>query len=69
LVIVAEDFNEPWVSLEQVADHLTVSKDTIRNWIKEGLLPAYRVGKMYKFKLSEVDQWVREGRLDLEVKR
>nr|DAS95810.1 MAG TPA: helix-turn-helix domain protein [Caudoviricetes sp.] len=66
---MAEDFNEPWVSLEQVADHLTVSKDTIRNWIKEGLLPAYRVGKMYKFKLSEVDQWVREGRLDLEVKR
>ena len=66
---MAEDFNEPWVSLEQVADHLTDSKDTIRNWIKEGLLPAYRVGKMYKFKLSEVDQWVREGRLDLEVKR
>lgn len=66
---MAEDFNEPWVSLEQVADHLTVSKDTIRNWIKEGLLPAYRVGQMYKFKLSEVDQWVREGRLDLEVKR
>ena len=66
---MAEDFNEPWVSLEQVADHLTVSKDTIRNWIKEGLLPAYRVGKMYKFKLSEVDQWVREGGLDLEVKR
>ena len=66
---MAEDFNEPWVSLEQVADHLTVSKDTIRNWIKEGLLPAYRVGKMYKFKLSEVDQWVCEGRLDLEVKR
>lgn len=51
---MAEDFNEPWVNLEQVADHLTVSKDTIRNWIKEGLLPAYKVGKMYKFKLSEV---------------
>ena len=66
---MAEDFNEPWVNLEQVADHLTVSKDTIRNWIKEGLLPAYKVGKMYRFKLSEVDQWVREGRLDLEVKR
>ncbi|WP_311777488.1 helix-turn-helix domain-containing protein [Trueperella abortisuis] len=66
---MAEDFNEPWVNLEQVADHLTVSKDTIRNWIREGFLPAYRVGKMYKFKLSEVDKWVREGRLDLEVKR
>ncbi|EJZ88245.1 excisionase family DNA binding domain-containing protein [Schaalia turicensis ACS-279-V-Col4] len=66
---MTNDVNEPWVNLEQVADHLTVSKDTIRNWIKEGLLPAYRVGKLYKFKLSEVDQWVREGRLDLEAKQ
>lgn len=61
------DLSEPWVNLEDVATHLSVSKDTIRNWIRGGLLPAYKVGKMYKFKLSEVDQWVREGRLDLET--
>jgi len=30
--------NEPekWSSLEEIAEHLGVSKDTIRNWIKKG---------------------------------
>lgn len=38
----------------------------MRNWTKEGRLPAYKAGKMYKYKLSEVDQWLRDGRLDQE---
>lgn len=33
--------NEPerWSSLEEVSEHLGVSKDTIRNWIKKKLSP------------------------------
>lgn len=54
---------ESWVNLEDVANHLSLSKDTVRNWIKDGKLPAYKAGKMYKFKLSEVDQWLRDGKL------
>lgn len=54
---------EKWVNLQEVADHLSLSKDTVRTWIKEGKLPAYKAGKMYKFKLSEVDEWVREGKI------
>lgn len=61
---VAASLSESWVNLEDVASHLSVSKDTVRNWIKEGRLPAYKAGKMYKFKLSEVDQWLRDGKLD-----
>ena len=57
---------ENWVNLDDVATHLSVSKDTVRNWTKEGRLPAYKAGKMYKYKLSEVDQWLRDGRLDQE---
>ena len=41
---------ENWVNLDDVATHLSVSKDTVRNWTKEGCLPAYKAGKMYKFK-------------------
>lgn len=55
-----------WVNLDDVATHLSVSKDTVRNWTKEGRLPAYKAGKMYKYKLSEVDQWLRDGKLDQE---
>lgn len=55
--------NEKWVNLEDIAEYLSVSKDTVRTWMREGKLPVYRAGKMYKFKISEVDEWVREGRI------
>ena len=64
--MTSSDTTEGWVNLEDVAVHLSVSKDTVHNWTKEGRLPAYRAGKMYKYKLSEVDLWLREGRLDQE---
>ena len=54
---------EKWVNLEEIAEHLAVSKDTIRAWIKKGTIPFNRAGKQYKFKISEVDEWVREGRI------
>ena len=53
---------EKWSNLEEIADHLGVSKDTIRNWIKKEAIPYYRVGKQYKFKISEVDEWVESGK-------
>lgn len=56
--------NEPekWSSLEEISEHLGVSKDTIRNWIKKGTIPYRRIGKQYKFKISEVDAWVDSGK-------
>jgi excisionase family DNA binding protein len=50
---------EPWVSVEDVAKHLGVVKDSIYRWIERRGLPAKRVGRLWKFKLSEVDEWVR----------
>lgn len=52
---------EPWVSVEDVARHLGVSKDTIYRWIEAQQLPAHKVGRFWKFKLQEVDEWVRAG--------
>ena len=59
----SETSPEKWVNLEDIAEHLSVSTDTVRNWIKDGKLPFYRAGKRYKFKISEVDEWVREGKI------
>jgi len=52
---------EKWVNLDDIANHLSVSTDTVRTWMKEGKLPVYRAGERYKFKISEVDEWVRKG--------
>lgn len=53
--------NEPWVSVNLVANHLGVTKDTIYRWIAGQKLPAQRIGRLWKFKLSEIDTWVRTG--------
>ena len=54
---------EKWVNLKDVAEHLSVSHDTIRAWIRKGTIPYSTAGKQYKFKLSEVDEWVRERKI------
>lgn len=52
---------EPWVSVEDVAKHLGVVKDSIYRWIEHRGLPAHKIGRLWKFKLTEVDAWVRAG--------
>ena len=49
---------EPWASVEDVAKHLGVAKDSVYRWIEQKGLPAHRVGRLWKFKLSEIDQSV-----------
>lgn len=55
------NINEPWVSTNDIAEHLGVTKDTIHKWIKLGTIPCSRVGKLWKFKKSEVDLWIKSG--------
>ncbi len=55
---------EKWVNLEDIAEYLSLSQDTVRAWVRDGKLPVYRAGKRYKFKISEVDEWVREGKIN-----
>jgi len=50
---------EPWVSVDDVAAHVGVARDSVYRWIDSRGLPAHRIGKLWKFKLSEVDDWVR----------
>ncbi|WP_296969458.1 helix-turn-helix domain-containing protein [Tepidanaerobacter sp. EBM-38] len=52
---------EKWSSLEEIAERLGVSKDTIYRWIANKEMPAHKVGKLWKFKISEVDKWVTKG--------
>jgi len=54
-----ESATERWSSVEEVTEHLGVGRDTIYRWIERMALPAHRVGRLWKFKLSEVDSWVR----------
>lgn len=50
-----------WLSADEIAGHLGVVKETVYRWIDRKGLPAHRIGKFWRFKLSEVDEWVRTG--------
>lgn len=53
--------NEPWVLVAEIDAHLGVTKDTVYRWIESKRVPAQRIGRLWKFKLSDVDAWVRKG--------
>ena len=52
---------EKWSTLKEVQAYLGVGRETILQWIAKRNMPAYKVGKLWKFKLSEVDDWIRSG--------
>lgn len=54
--------NEKWSSIEEIAEHMQVHKDTVRLWIKKTEIPAHKIGKQWRFKISEIDEWVHSGR-------
>jgi excisionase family DNA binding protein len=50
--------DEGWVGIEEVAAHLRVAKESIYRWVDSKGFPAHRVGRLLRFKLSDVDEWV-----------
>ena len=55
---------EKWVSLQEICDHLDLSKDTVKRLANKEGLPAYKPdGKNWRFKISEVDEWVRTKKI------
>jgi len=52
---------EPWVSVEDVANHLGITRESVYRWIDRKGLPAHKVGRLWKFHLSDVDAWVKAG--------
>lgn len=57
-----QETTEQWVSVDQVALHLNVKPDTVYKWLERKNIPAHKVGRLWRFKISEIDAWVRSGK-------
>ena len=55
--------DEKYISLEDAAEYLNIQPVTLRKWIKQKKdLPAHQIGRLWKFKCSELDAWVNSGK-------
>ena len=63
---MTQQIAENWISITEAATHLGVKVDTIRAWIKKTDIPAHKIGKLWKFKISELDAWVKSGKSAIE---
>jgi len=54
--------DDRWLSVAEIAQHLGVTKDSIYDWIDRKAMPAHKVGRLWRLKTEEVDEWVRLGK-------
>ncbi|MBT7567281.1 helix-turn-helix domain-containing protein [archaeon] len=57
-----------WLSVQEISQHLGVSKESIYRWLSSKRMPAHKVGRQWKFKIGEVDSWVRQNGASEEVR-
>ena len=60
---MTELIKDKWINIDEASDYLGVKIGTIRDWIRKGKgIPAHKIGKQWKFKKEELDQWVQSGK-------
>ena len=54
--------SERWLSVDEIAEHLGIKRDTVYKWVAHKNMPAHKVGRLLKFQINEVDRWVKTGK-------
>jgi excisionase family DNA binding protein len=53
--------DDRWLSVSEIAAYLGIKRDTVYKWVCHRSMPAHKMGRLWKFRKDEVDEWVRSG--------
>jgi excisionase family DNA binding protein len=56
-----------FVGPEELAEYLDLSINTIYSWIWLKKIPHFKVGKLVKFDLQEIETWMEEKKIEVRV--
>jgi len=55
------EMEDRWLSVEEMSKYLGVSSDTVYRWISERNMPGHKIGRLWKFRKEEIDEWAKSG--------
>ena len=53
-----------WMTLQEVAEYLQLSKDLIYRLAQSGKIPASKVGSRWRFRQERIDRWMEDMAVD-----
>ena len=59
-----KEIPDRYYSMPEIMKYLGISRDTALRQIATKNMPAHKVGKKWKFKVSEIDEWVGSGQAE-----
>ena len=51
------------MDIKDVATYLRVKESTVYTWAQAGKLPAFRLGRLWRFRRRDLDDWLEKKRL------
>ena len=57
------------MTVEQMAEYLQVDEYTIYAWARKGKMPAFKVGRFWRFRKEDIDKWLEENKVDYPKER
>lgn len=49
---------DKWLTIDQIADYLQVSKEKIYKICQKGKMPVSKFGGQWRFKKDQIDKWL-----------
>lgn len=51
------------MTVAQLAQYLNVRRATLYRWAYHGVIPAIRLGKLWRFPKTEIDAWIKSNQV------
>lgn len=52
---------DAYITIKELASYLKVKQSTVYNWVSNERIPASKVVGQWRFKRSEIDQWIKDS--------
>jgi excisionase family DNA binding protein len=58
-----EELKKKWLTVEELAEYLSIKKSTVYDWTHRKAIPHYKRGHVVRFLREDVDSWLEQYRV------